>query len=138
MSALAREIGTRGRADAAVAVGPSPAAAAAADALPATGLKAELEGLRVGALCVRAARMGVDAAALDAARAVGGGQQRRGGRYQRQPHHPDTRQPPATYDENDLLASPAPVQSGKRRQSPRLHPPDEDGSDAPARKKRRA
>ena len=69
MSALSREIGTRGRADAAVAVEPSPPDAAAADTPPATGLKAELEGLRLGALCLRAARMGVEAAALDAAEA---------------------------------------------------------------------
>ena len=68
MSALSREIGSRGRADAAVAVEPSPAAAAT-DSSPATGLKAELEGLRLGALCVRAARMGVEASALDEAEA---------------------------------------------------------------------
>ena len=41
----------------------------AADATPATGLKAELEGLRLGALCVRAARVGVEASALDDAEA---------------------------------------------------------------------
>ena len=69
MSALAREIGSRGRADAAVALEPSPAAATATDSSPATGLKAELEGLRLGALCVRAARMGVEASALDEAEA---------------------------------------------------------------------
>ena len=69
MSALSREIGSRGRADAAVTLEPSPVAATAADAPPATGLKAELEGLRLGALCVRAARTGVEASALDEAEA---------------------------------------------------------------------
>ena len=69
MSALSREIGTRGRADAAVTVEPSQPAAATADAPPAIGLKAELEGLRLGALCLRAARTGVEASALDEAEA---------------------------------------------------------------------
>jgi len=78
LSALSREIGTRGRADAVVrssarqSTSPQPAEhepQPVPDDPPPAGsrLKAELEAMRLGALSFRAARAGVDAAAIDAA-----------------------------------------------------------------------
>ena len=77
LDSLCRELGGRGRAD---AVGDAVAELAAREpnVVPAvtetasvvsgpSGLRAELEAMRMGSLCVRAARAGVDAAALDAA-----------------------------------------------------------------------
>merc|ERR1711969_458188 len=80
MSALSREIGPRGRADAAVTRTPerSPAPASATQpvgAAPSTPslarLKSELEGMKLGALNRRAMQLGVDDAALDDAKEAG-------------------------------------------------------------------
>ena len=76
MSALSREVGTRGRADAVVARTPERSSAPASakqpvDAAPTTPglarLKSELEGMKLGGLNRRAMQLGVDDAALDEA-----------------------------------------------------------------------
>ena len=72
LDSLCRELGGRGRADA-VGAGhdgaeTEPKAATETSVVSGpSGLRAELEAMRMGSLCVRAARAGVDAVALDAA-----------------------------------------------------------------------
>ena len=76
MVALSRELGSRGRADAQVSAGPpdgpepAPPSRTAAEPRapePDSQLKRELERLKLGALSRRAADIGVDEEALDAA-----------------------------------------------------------------------